>query len=1352
MIGVNFSHNTIISHVWRALRLWKLGRMAAPNGWRPENYIDGFFEEYGNFLQKARNPEELDYRKQLVIEDINYKRTIQKVGILKGGVSNFAAQLLDPFTYVLLGGVTKLIGAPIAAVTASRNMGLISSMAVRGAVEMEAISAVDTVAKNALGASPSNHEFHVVSSALNGAMFGAGVGLFSSAARLSKFRQEFGTKGAGDDLPLFKQYETARRKQLYDKKIETAEEQIDQQKLLKQEVDAFLKGKNTSNEFRYIDLDELNEPIGRGLARCMGWANGAVDKTSRFLDRLGSVFSMQKALLTNENAEVRTIGAKLFASPAFEGRTQKAVGAEEPVDMFVGRRMARILAPYCEGEKRLLKSWQAEGHGGGKDDFIEEVVKALYGGMDSVNAHPSPSVRELAKLAQECDTAASRELHSVGGFQSQVNMKRRWEQGKAARQRQISELKTDIKAARHDRIRFSENVALPLRRAIVGEIGLDAARIEYIKPYSGAIEQLNWRKKRIFSELSELSEIAGKFVAEDAKTVSSKKLKKIDEIASFLAKERPVEFSGCIGSEVESAQRQRARMVLEYIDSDKRIQEYERSSREASEKFDAEYGSLRKEYDENAVKFNEDSEVAKQVQEEFDRNAKLYEAKLKEAEEESLGAYNNFRKEYSEFTLEKALESIGGTHLYTEYNVEEIAKDTTRAIREFSEAIREGQGRYYNGIIGNNAEQMLNRVFEEAKKSEEAIPLEAETISPWLWKRFGKQMDNLGGGLRGEFYENPIPKDTDSLIDAMEALLNVDNYRQSKAFEEWCLEMAKWEVVEPALDKTVHRNTKISYPEGNTTAGLREPAREPEIRSHHSAKTRFFHFDNKMIARYLDNGNLFHRLLKDCRNKLASAAMIRNFGDTDGLAYLENVEKSLLSKLHEKRIKIPPGESHSEAVKSEKDLMREFQKVRKNFHSVVNHVHGRTGVEWGAVGEDGFLRNFASTISNWNVARYLSDVVFSQFQDAANVANRLDGWRTMGETIKNVGRLFSQHREMTDELREQIHQIGVAGSVFLENARSNTLLEFTNHRSTSARIAQASGQIAEKAMKLSGVDILDKFTQCNASYLAINHLRRIAMAAKKGERLSPKWMKFVEECGLTHRDLLKIDEQMVMNGKIDNGIFSANISQWTDDEIANRVRQISYDVGTKATMVPGAELNPIFRTPVGKLLLQFKSFATATFGRMFIPTLESDEVNLGEVMTQCILLDFLTKCCKMWGKPGHPQRKDPVNGQFREDDALDMVARAFSDSVHGTDFLAWCIDPTGWLSAITSGGEFSPSFGGTMASFGQDFAGGVNYILKTMGGEKRTDAEWRALNRMFPFQNYWAVRASRAGFRALTGD
>jgi hypothetical protein len=406
------------------------------------------------------------------------------------------------------------------------------------------------------------------------------------------------------------------------------------------------------------------------------------------------------------------------------------------------------------------------------------------------------------------------------------------------------------------------------------------------------------------------------------------------------------------------------------------------------------------------------------------------------------------------------------------------------------------------------------------------------------------------------------------------------------------------------------------------------------------------------------------------RQMYSNGEMIKIFGDEHGYHFL----KKMAAEFNDKRLKIAnSGKSPAKIMRDTVALQKDMEASIQALETSINHAKGFRGVDWSEVGEWTATQRVVGTISNLNVARFLSDSVFAQLQDQANVALRLDGASTLAHSLVNFMRLAQP--QFRRELGQLIRDYGVGAELYMGGLREKTLVSVARKADLLGLFERTSEWAARTAIRISGTPLLDAFTQTNTAYMTQNMLKRMAKKARTGARLSENELRFANNYALSQDDFLLLDEQFEKYGTTQNNVTAVNVSKWDNKRAQQLLQKIVYDNASKATMVPGAELPPIFRSPLGKLFLQFKSFTTATFNRMFIPTLERGNNAISSTVAQCLILDTFGKWCKMLGKTAPAQRSHPITAEKHHLDTAEAMMLAFQESIRTMDWGAWAIDP-----------------------------------------------------------------------------
>lgn len=1200
LFTADVAQNNIIPRMWAKNKLALLSMAPAPTGWSPRDEIKGVFTQYEDFLTQAKNPIELEYRKQLVVQQINYNRMLAKSGILKSALASMGACFLDPLTYVSFGIAGKLGANAVRTGALAMGMGRVTTGALHGAVLTAAANAIETPVRRALGASPDNPEYHVISAALGGALFGAAAGQIGKSLSYSRFRINEGAKAETDfGFEVFKKADLA--KQQFAAGVhplaKTPEEQIEFKKLLHENIDKYLKWEQPAQTGKVFTFEELDaKSADEAFVRSLGWGGKkekfVTQKIANALDWIGSRLSNQKMLLTSDNNVVKSAGFKIWDTNYSDKTISDLVGDAEPLDSYVNRNYISYMNRYESEVRDIMKN---------------EAKLASEQGRQAVSRKESGAqvVRAAFTMTPE-EIANSNDPLFKARWESAKRIFR--EGGSVAHDEGVFEFQRRIEREHEERL-----------KPLMYELGK-------------AERHLNAVKRRM-----------PKYKVSDA---ANQELKEARD--SYNAIQETINTENSIFKDVYNS--------FSIDEAEKRLGGVYMPARLLSDKlaadFEGSHEALRKAVISGAVK----------------KSKRLS------------GAFSNVAKTV-------------------------LAKDPTLMYEKDINVFRE---RFWNAF----KEEASRRYIDMTQSYYDGV----------AWHTF-------------DIYDNPISEKmtvAQGILAMRDGKLMVSDSFRSK-YAPRAAEIVYGDVITKGFK--LRTGVGDIGLDGTLDAVLLPEGYHPYDSVRGSLRMRSADLDYSQLVDYLDD-DLDKLVDGYVRNIFGAVGMKKCFGDTDGTLFREAFRKSV----GEEEFVILQNDNPKARAKV-KALHSRRESEYRAMCGAIDHILGQSSISWGNIGEESVFKHALGTISNWNVARYLSDCVFSQLQDWANVSLAQDGWKTFGGILKSaVKSIFSP--ELRSFYKQEMIDYGIGGSLWLENVRSKPLLSITEETGAWAKAERVSGKVAEAAVKYSGVSLFDAHTQCAAAYLASQDLRRMGERLSKGVKLTNYQARLAQDNNLDVDTIKAIYEQIQKHGKQVGEAFSINTSKWTDQTLANRVRRIMHKAGTDATMVPAAELPIFFRNPVGKMILQFKSFATATFGKMFVPAFENGTTAATNTMLQCIILDTIGKLIKAFGKWTVPDIIDPVTGKRRPQETSDIVKDCFYNAVKDMDVFAWCSDPTGIFNAVISGGFNHNSIGGAMDSFLKDTAGGIRWIgAQTVGG-RASKADMKSFMRMLPFQNYWLTRLS----------
>jgi hypothetical protein len=1408
LLGATIANNNLFVKLWEFARLQSARLEAAPVGWSPDQEIVGIFEPYKEFLKEARNPTDMLYRKQLVLKRINYNNLLARAGALKQLSAPLLAQFADPFTYVFGGlwGMTagKVLGKSLAHSGFSR----LGTHVVSGVLASEAFGAADYGITKALGSSPENPEFHVVQAALFGAAFGSVFGVLSEGAALGKFRLEFGRHEK--DIRIYRLKDLRERQGL---ESVGPKEQLEFRALLKRDVDQFLMGELDATKYRYLSLDSMQGAMEKKVSRAMGWADNVVDLTSVGIRRLQGIFSNQGTLLTSSSDAVQAFGLKIFPTSYDSERLKPLVGDSVPLQTTVERWVTMSLGNFTGALKSGWEKYRAEGGKGSQKDFGIEVVRAIKFAQSREHPSAAvretakawrtvtrDAALELHKREGFESQQQMREAYEAkrSSIQSLIkeeeeklqNRLTAQEKGIEYYQEKLSHLQETLPdpgiEAHVDEIELNKSIQFydelfeKLRDDVTPETmkrlkeNFDAYKEGLKKPkelrkeqrtlemaYNRLARQLSnffgaeqrWLMRQL-DEMGILSLNRKQFTEvliqmQTAKTKSvyldrlksagftTKQLEKIQEFKRFITDpERATLFWNRRGWSLErqlSLMKELHKANTDVIRFHRRLPyRMKEVYHKANVKWRKFLRTLKKEVaDYKKAREKLRNTKAKRVDLAAD---KVEESKqlIKNRQDELDKADADFERARGRFTLRAAEKELGGEYFPQAYNAELVANDSGEAERLFSQNYQQEYPRQVISRFRKIRDEIINTIPQKSLKFFSKEPAKRNEM---IWKRFLQECDNRYINI-GEIFDNPLTEKM--TLEQCFKTLHRGQFKLSKEFLDGVPEHGKYRV-RAILDRVF--NINMPGPQEHVSfRSLLNEAPEAEIKPRGSAKRRFYRDDPELVGKYfeLDPDKIVPRYL---RQMYSDSAMIDLFGDIRGTSQRNLLQRSF----REREEAIPDGPSRFKEISLLRALHeRELQAI----DTALDHIRGVSNVDWGNLGKRSIIKTFVNTISSWNVARFLSDTVFSQLQDQANVALRLDGWRAIGRSVVNMTRMIFSP-QLRKQFASQVQEFGVGGSLFMENLRHQDLISIQNAPGVGAKAEQVSSIVASKVVEMSGVQYLDAFTQHNAAYMGTGILRDIAHKTMKGQRLQDFEVRFANDFKLTHGELLKIGKQINAHSEVDGNVFNINLGEWRDKALADRCRLLFHRLGVSATMVPGAELPAFFKNPLGKFLLQFKSFATATFGKMFLPSLEQGGQSISNTILQCMLLDYFGKICKDFGKFSVAQKPDVLTGELKEEALQDRLFRLWGDTVTQTDWTGWCMDPTGLLRTWLSPDSDSwPTQSNTYMSFFKDLGGAGSAALSLAQGMKPDKSNVKAVWRMVPFQNYFLMRSGISAIRA----
>jgi hypothetical protein len=245
----------------------------------------------------------------------------------------------------------------------------------------------------------------------------------------------------------------------------------------------------------------------------------------------------------------------------------------------------------------------------------------------------------------------------------------------------------------------------------------------------------------------------------------------------------------------------------------------------------------------------------------------------------------------------------------------------------------------------------------------------------------------------------------------------------------------------------------------------------------------------------------------------------------------------------------------------------------------------------------------------FNYARMMGGVVIGSLADAARPAMVhglrsyvVDGFAPLAHGLQGV-RLSAREAKLAGAVGEPIlHSRMAALSDITDPYRQGTVIE---------RLME---KLSTAFSRMTGLDIWDDFNRTFAARMTQNRIFDNAMkAAKAGFASLPERERaYMGYLGIGQERAERIGELFMKHGETIDGVHVANTEGWGADPAGDLLRQafraaVAKDVSSIIVSKGVGDVPLLANTPIGKSLLQFKSFAIASNQRVLLRGLQEGQ-------------------------------------------------------------------------------------------------------------------------------------------------
>lgn len=381
-----------------------------------------------------------------------------------------------------------------------------------------------------------------------------------------------------------------------------------------------------------------------------------------------------------------------------------------------------------------------------------------------------------------------------------------------------------------------------------------------------------------------------------------------------------------------------------------------------------------------------------------------------------------------------------------------------------------------------------------------------------------------------------------------------------------------------------------------------------------------------------------------------------------------------------------------------------------------------------------------------NALRLLGTATLAHVPDLANVITRFG----LPNTFTAIGKLATSWNAI-QIAREEARRLGV-GLDMVMNSTAALLGDYGSHSQFLEQRVMA--KLTRGFTILTGETPLITTLQSLASVIGQDELLRNAGKVAAGEALEPRVLAKLAAAGIDAPMLQRIAAQASGHGQEVNGLKFGMSHQWTDQAAAQAFESAILKDAHAMTLSPGAGDTPlVMSSELGKLLLQFKSFAFAASRHVLLPLAQG--VAAGDVRAMTGLLSLVTAGYLSYAA------KQKAAGQPIEADNAGRLALEVLDKSNLLGWTGEMIYPAIWQLGFKDFSRWSdrdavetllgPSMGTVASSYSRRLPS------RLFGDQEEPDqtfsrSDLHFLRRLMPGQNLFYFRRGVNGLEDSVGD
>lgn len=358
----------------------------------------------------------------------------------------------------------------------------------------------------------------------------------------------------------------------------------------------------------------------------------------------------------------------------------------------------------------------------------------------------------------------------------------------------------------------------------------------------------------------------------------------------------------------------------------------------------------------------------------------------------------------------------------------------------------------------------------------------------------------------------------------------------------------------------------------------------------------------------------FHSLIPDME-------LIKHFGSVDLADRFTRIKEETLDRI-----------SKASGQRERTRLQQEHDARVADLAAVLQRIRGRYGVPRNP---DSIWVRAGRTSKVVSYTGLLGGMLISAMPDIGSLIARNGFMRTFGDTL---GDLATSPRRIL-KAKEDILDFGAAAEWVLDS-RTAALSEITGPYRGGTVFERGLTAASRSFSRVTFMAPWNVLWKSIGGGIAMSRMLKAADAVSRGTA-SKKQMTQLAEAGIDKTLAVKIAKQAEMHGDKDGRLWFANASAWKDRNAFEAFRAAMSREMDLMVITPGQDKPLFMSTPIGSMLLQFKSFAVSANHRIMLAGIQraDQDVLIGALIA--VALGGMVSDLKAWN--GGYESKKGVN-------------------------------------------------------------------------------------------------------------